>query len=89
MVRYSSEIESNKDCGMCKFAPKCNGEYRSKGCDGEGKIQGKNHQIIFVIINVNIVALSRWYSNNSIIFLVAYQSIQTMSIISSCGLRVS
>ncbi len=46
MVRYSSEIDSNKDCGVCKFAPKCNGEYRSKGCDGEGKIQGKRQYII-------------------------------------------
>jgi hypothetical protein len=24
----------------CPFAPKCNGEYRTKGCDGTGKIQG-------------------------------------------------
>jgi hypothetical protein len=24
----------------CPYAPKCNGEYLSKGCDGSGKIQG-------------------------------------------------
>ena len=31
--------EGNK-CGPCPMAPKCNGEYREKGCDGTGKIQG-------------------------------------------------
>jgi hypothetical protein len=28
------------DCGKCPSAPKCSGEYLTKGCDGLGKIQG-------------------------------------------------
>jgi hypothetical protein len=27
-------------CGLCPNAPKCKGDYRDKGCDGTGKIQG-------------------------------------------------
>lgn len=28
------------ECGPCPLAPKCSGEYKGKGCDGTGKIQG-------------------------------------------------
>ena len=31
---------NNDLCGPCPMAPKCNGEYKDKGCDGTGKIQG-------------------------------------------------
>lgn len=47
---YSQEVDNNESirassdviekCGPCPLAPKCNGEYREKGCDGSGKIQG-------------------------------------------------
>ena len=37
-----SDISSNSliDYGKCPGAAKCKGEYRDKGCDGSGKIQG-------------------------------------------------
>ena len=35
------DVDRNRlDCGPCIHAPKCSGEYKSKGCDGTGKIQG-------------------------------------------------
>lgn len=34
--QYHQEFRLNS----CPYAPKCNGEYLSKGCDGRGKIQG-------------------------------------------------
>ena len=41
--RYAAVLFATADgdeCGACPLAPKCSGEYRGKGCDGEGKIQG-------------------------------------------------
>ena len=32
--------KSDLDYGKCPGASKCKGEYRGKGCDGNGKIQG-------------------------------------------------
>jgi hypothetical protein len=34
------DVMSKEKCGPCPLAPKCNGEYSTKGCDGSGKIQG-------------------------------------------------
>lgn len=34
------EAMSEDKCGPCPMAPKCSGDYREKGCDGTGKIQG-------------------------------------------------
>jgi hypothetical protein len=34
------EGKAAEKCGPCPFAPKCSGEYKEKGCDGSGKIQG-------------------------------------------------
>ena len=36
----SETITDKEQCGPCPMAPKCNGSYRDKGCDGTGKIQG-------------------------------------------------
>jgi len=36
----SDEANDVADYGKCPGAAKCNGEYREKGCDGTGKIQG-------------------------------------------------
>lgn len=42
-ILHSNDISSTnkiESCGSCVNAPKCSGEYLSKGCDGTGKIQG-------------------------------------------------
>lgn len=36
----SSGGASGPACGPCPNAPKCNGEFRSQGCDGTGKVLG-------------------------------------------------
>lgn len=36
----SRALFAGEECGLCPLAPKCSGEYRDKGCDGTGKIQG-------------------------------------------------
>ena len=36
----SETVAAEEKCGACPMAPKCSGEYREKGCDGTGKIQG-------------------------------------------------
>ena len=36
----SETVTAEEKCGACPMAPKCSGEYREKGCDGTGKIQG-------------------------------------------------
>eukprot|EP01035_Chromulina_nebulosa_P022973 gene22973-29765_t len=36
----SADDDAISKCGTCKLAPKCSGEYSTKGCDGSGKIQG-------------------------------------------------
>jgi hypothetical protein len=35
-----SSTDAVPDCGLCPMAPKCNGDYIYRGCDGAGKIQG-------------------------------------------------
>jgi hypothetical protein len=37
---YKSTTDSLEICGKCPAAPKCSGEYLTKGCSGDGKIQG-------------------------------------------------
>ena len=37
---FGGEASAQDRCGPCPLAPKCSGEYREKGCDGDGKIQG-------------------------------------------------
>eukprot|EP01038_Epipyxis_sp_PR26KG_P008323 gene8323-11264_t len=37
---FSSVTNNIEDVGKCPNALKCSGEYRLKGCDGSGKIQG-------------------------------------------------
>ena len=35
-----TEQEVSQNCNICPLAPKCSGEYKLRGCDGSGKIQG-------------------------------------------------
>ena len=39
-IKLADNNINNDLCGPCPMAPKCNGEYKDKGCDGTGKIQG-------------------------------------------------
>jgi hypothetical protein len=39
-VGTTSLFDGPAECGVCPQAPKCSGAYLSKGCQGNGRIQG-------------------------------------------------